>query len=70
MGSAILWASPDNLAVTYGDTKPLVLTFDPVLPLTGFAAVENELAARARLQQQVSTINSADPAVGALSLGT
>ncbi len=67
---SILWdcITLDQLAVANSHTKPLVFSFLPVLPLTGLAAVENELATGAGLEQQVRAVTGADTAVGALSL--
>jgi hypothetical protein len=67
---SILWnhATLDQLAIAHRHTKPLMLTFLPVLPLAGLAAVENKLATGAYLEQQVRAVAGADTAVGALSL--
>jgi hypothetical protein len=58
----------DSLTIAHRHTKPLVLTFLPVLPLAGLAAIENKLAPGAGLERQVRAVAGADTAVGALSL--
>jgi len=44
-----------------------VFTFLPVLPLAGFAAVENKFATGTSLKEKVRAVAGADSAVGTLS---
>ena len=64
----MLSATLDHFAVANGHTKSFVLAILPVLPLTRLAAVEDKLATRTCLEQQVRAVAGADTAGRALSL--